>query len=212
MKTVASSLAPILRSDTQGRLLARLLIDPSREYNLSELARWAASSMPTVQREIDRAERAGIVSTRKVGPARVVRANVDHPLYGAVQRLILGTFGPPAVVAQEFADIGGAQAVVLFGSWAARYLGEPGRAPNDVDVLVIGEPDHDEVDDAAERAEGAIGLPVQATIRSLSQWTDERESFIREVKSRPVVPVLVDEAGGELDDDLRPEGARGDVK
>ena len=49
---------------------------------------------------------------------------------------------------------------------AARYRGEQGRAPNDLDVLVIGSPDRDAVDDAAERAERVIGLPVQATVRS----------------------------------------------
>jgi len=83
--------------------------------------------------------------------------------------------------------------VLLFGSWAARYLGQPGRAPNDIDVLVIGSPDRDAVDDAAERVERAIGMPVQATVRSRSQWTAEHDSFVREVKSRPLVVVLVDD-------------------
>lgn len=193
MKVQAPSLAPILRSDTQGRLLARLLTDPGRAYNLSELVEWAGSSMPTVQREVRRAEEAGIVTTEKVGPARLVRANPEHPLFGALRQVLLGTYGPPALVAREFEAIDGAEAVLLFGSWAARYLGQPGRAPNDVDVLVIGSPDGDAVDDAAERAERAIGLPVQATVRSASQWTGERDSFIREVKRHPLVVVLADD-------------------
>jgi predicted nucleotidyltransferase len=203
MKVPAPSLAPMLRSDTQGRLLARILADPSREHTLSELVEWAQSSMPTVQREIGRAERAGIVSSRKVGPARVVRANEQHPLYPAVRQLILGTYGPPEIVARQFAGVDRADAVVLFGSWAARYLGHPGRVPNDIDVLVIGEVDHDEVDDASERVEREIGIPVQATVRSRSAWRGEQESFIREVKSRPLVPVLVDEAEGDLAEELR---------
>jgi hypothetical protein len=66
---------------------------------------------------------------------------------------------------------------------------------------VIGDPDHDVVDDAAERAEREIGLPVQATIRSLAQWAAAGEGFIREVKSRPLVPVLVDD-DPELRDEL----------
>lgn len=76
MKVPAPSLAPILRSDAQGRILARVLTDPSVSYSLSDLVRWADSSMPTVQREIDRAERAGIVTTDKVGPTRLVHANL----------------------------------------------------------------------------------------------------------------------------------------
>jgi hypothetical protein len=61
-------------------------------------------------------------------------------------------------------------------------------------VLVIGDPDRDLVDDAAQRVEERIGMPVQATVRTYSQWRSERGSFIREVKSRPLVVVC---ANGE---------------
>ena len=192
MKVPAPSLAPILRSDAQGRILARVLADPDKSYSLSELVAWSETSMPTVMREVRRAEEAGIVVTEKVGPIRFVRAGVDHPLHGSVRRIIVATYGPPVVVAEEFADVEGADAVLLFGSWAARYVGEPGRAPNDVDVLVVGSADRDAVDEAAQRAERRIGMPVQATVRTRSQWDSGRESFIREIKSRTLVPVLAD--------------------
>ena len=206
MKVPASSLAPILRSDTQGRILARLFADPTKRYNLTELGDWVHSSMPTVQREVGRAEQAGIVSTEKIGPTRLVKANPDHPLFDAISQIVLSTYGPPLIVAQEFRNIDGARAVILFGSWAARYAGEPGRAPNDIDVLVIGTAERDAVDDAAERAERTIGVPVQATVRSLSQWKAARDSFIREVQQRPFLVVLTDDdIVGELDGgDARP--------
>lgn len=191
MKVPASSLAPILRSDAQGRILARVLADPNTSYSLSDLVAWSNTSMPTVQREIERVEQAGIVATEKVGPTRLVRANVTHPLHDALRQIILATYGPPAVIADEFKVIDGAEAVLLFGSWAARYRGNPGRAPNDIDVLVVGDADRDTVDDAAERAERRVGLPVQATVRTRAQWDSQRESFIREVRSRPLVVVLV---------------------
>jgi predicted nucleotidyltransferase len=202
MKVQAPSLAPILRSDAQGRILARVLANPETGYSLSDLVASSKTSMPTVQREVDRAENAGIVTTEKVGPTRLVRANTNHPLYDAVRRIILATYGPPAVIADEFRSIDGADAVLLFGSWAARYRGEPGRAPNDIDVLVIGSADRDAVDDSAERAERRIGLPVQATVRTRAQWESQRESFIKEIRSRPLVVVLVTD-DGSLDPDLR---------
>lgn len=202
MKHPAPSLAPILRSDTQGRLLARLLHDPAREYNLTELVEWTGSSMPTISREVDRAEQAGIVRSRRVGPTRMVSANEGHPLHPAMRRLILATYGPPAVIAEAFGELTGAEAVVLYGSWAARYLGDPGRAPNDVDVLVIGEVDLDELHDAADRAEQRIGLPVQATARSTAAWLEASESFVREVRRRPLLPVLIADEAGALAEDL----------
>lgn len=206
MKAAAPSLAPVLRSDTQGRLLARLMTDPEKAYTLSDLVRWAGSSMPTVQREVGRAEQAGIVTTEKVGPSRLVRANTEHPLYAPLSQIVLATYGPPSVIAREFADIDGADAVLIFGSWAARYLGQPGRAPNDVDVLVIGSPDRDLVDDAAERVEHLIGMPVQATVRSLHQWSAGRDTFVNEVRSRPLVVVIATEG---LTDDLQALASRG---
>lgn len=190
MKVPAPSLAPILRSDAQGRILARIVTNPEASYNLSELVAWSKTSMPTVQREVDRAEQAGIVTTEKIGPARLVRANTAHPLYDAVRRIILATYGAPAVIADEFDGLDRADAVILFGSWAARYLGQSGRAPNDIDVLVIGDADRDAVDDAAERAERRIGIPVQATVRSRSQWDTARDTFIKDMKSRPLLVVL----------------------
>lgn len=164
--------------------------------------------MPTVQREVRRAEAAGIVETEKVGPTRLVRANPTHPLFDALRQIVLATYGPPAVIAHEFANIDGTDAVLLFGSWAARYLGQPGRAPNDVDVLVIGTPDRDEVDDAAERAERAIGTPVQATVRTRASWSAAQDSFIREIRSRPLLVVLTDVPDIADDVDSHTQGNR----
>ncbi len=208
MKVAVPSLAPILRSDTQGRILARLFGDPEAEYTLTDLAEGAGTSFPTAQREVNRAEQAGIVTVRRVGPARLVRANPAHPMFTPLRQVILATYGPPVVVAQQFAGIDGAAAVILFGSWAARYAGEAGRAPNDIDVLVVGDADRDVVDDAADRAEREIGLPVQATVRSLDQWRRARESFITEVKRRPLVAVLVDETQHALARELAALPAR----
>jgi len=96
------------------------------------------------------------------------------------------------VVAEEFAGIKEADSVLLFGSWAARYLGQASRAPRDIDVLVIGDADRDQADDAAERVEERLRIPVQATVRTRAQWDSESESFVREVKSRPLLQVLSD--------------------
>lgn len=176
------------------RLVARLLDDPAPEWNLTELVRRTGSSMRTISREVDRAERAGILRSRRTGPTRLVCADPRHPLHGALRQLVLGTYGPPVVVAETFDNLAGADAIVLFGSWAARYHGQPGRAPNDIDVLVIGSVDLDAIDDAAEASEARIGLPVQATARSRQSWLTADESFLREVRSRPLVPVLVGDA------------------
>jgi len=54
MKPRVPTLSPILRSDTQGRMLAALFLHPEREYRATELAREAQVSLPTILRDIDR--------------------------------------------------------------------------------------------------------------------------------------------------------------
>ncbi len=82
----------------------------------------------------------------------------------------------------------------LFGSWAARYEGVRGRPPADIDVLVIGRPDRDDVDEAAQQAGARLAREVNVTIRSAQWWAEGQDSFHHEVRRRPIVSVL----GGQV--------------
>lgn len=189
MKVTAPGLAPILRSDTQGRLLAEILTDPDREHSVSALAEHVGTSLPTAIREVDRAEDAALVRTRRVGKARLVRANPDHPLYEPFRQIILATYGAPAVVAEVLQGVEGVREVYIFGSWAARYVGERGRGPNDIDVLVVGDVDREAVYSAGERIEERLRFPVQVTIRTPAEWSAKQDPFLVELDRRPLVRV-----------------------
>jgi len=111
-------------------------------------------------------------------------------LTGPLTELLLRSFGPRQVLAEELSTVAGVDAVYLFGSWAARYAGEGGRPPADLDVLVIGKPDRDALDDAAQRAGERLAREVNVTIRSLQWWQDGADGFHTEVTRRPLVTVL----------------------
>ena len=195
MRPPAPSLVPILRSAMQGRLLAILAAEPARSYGVRELAEAADTSPTTAQREVDRAEEAGIVASRHEGRNRRVRFNSDHHLAQPLRQVLLATFGAPAVVADEFAGVGGADEILLYGSWVARYQGHDGPPPHDIDVLVIGDDvDRAAVDAAAERAEQRLGLPVQAAIRRRDAWHEARDPFLATVRSRPHLTVLTSQS------------------
>ncbi|MEE8376036.1 MAG: winged helix-turn-helix domain-containing protein [Acidimicrobiia bacterium] len=190
MKVSGPPLLPILRSENQARLLTAILLSPEREFTLSELANEVGVSLSTVTREIQRASEAGLVVTREVGRAKVVSADTDSVLSEPLTRLLLLSFGPVVVVAEELAGIGGIEAAYIFGSWAARYVGQAGPSPQDLDVLIIGTPDRDVVYAAADRIERRVGRPAQVTFRSLNRWNEPGEdSFLQEVRKRPLIPV-----------------------
>jgi DNA-binding transcriptional ArsR family regulator len=198
MKVTSPPLLPILRSENQARLLTALLLSPGREFTITELAEEIDASLSTVTREVQRAERAGIVTTRQLGRTKLVITNNSSVLFGPLAELLLVSFGPAVVAGEELADIGGIEAAFIFGSWAARYAGEVGAAPQDLDILVIGSPDRDLVYTAADRIERRIGRPVQVTVRSPSQWANPgKDPFLQEIRKRPLVPLEL--AGAEGD-------------
>jgi DNA-binding transcriptional ArsR family regulator len=195
MQSPAPQLLPLLRSALQGEVLALILLNPEQEWSLTDLATRVGSSVSTAQREVSRAEDAGVVVSRRVGNTRLVRA-LPSPITEPLTELLLRSFGPPQVIAEEFASVGGIDGLYVYGSWAARYAGSPGRAPVDLDVLVIGRPDRDELDDAAQRASRRLGRELNVTIRSLEWWRNGTDGFHTEVTSRPLVPIRsVPEAG-----------------
>ncbi|CAN5132371.1 ArsR family transcriptional regulator [soil metagenome] len=171
-------------------MLATLFGNTGRSYKVGELAAASGMSASTAGREVERARTAGVVTVEELGNARLVRANLDHPLAEPLGRILVATFGVPAGIAEEFSDLDGVTSVMVFGSWAARWHGVDGTAPADVDILVAGDPARQDVDDAADRAEARLGQPVQVTVRTRGEWEDRDDAFIREVRSRPLVLVL----------------------
>jgi predicted nucleotidyltransferase len=182
-------LLPLLRSRLQAEVLTLAMLNPDREWSLTDLASRVGASVSSVQREINRAEQAGVVSSRRLGNVRLVKA-ADSPLTASLTELLLRSFGPRQVLAEELQDVDGIDRAYLFGSWAARYAGEAGRSPVDLDVLVIGAPDRDELDDAAQRAESRLAREVNVTIRSPAWWQEGSDGFHADVTRRPLVPVF----------------------
>lgn len=186
MRTSAPPLLAVFRSQLQGELLARVLLSPD-QLSMSDLARVLGAPVSTVAREVVRLEDAGLLVTRRIGRARLVAGNDDNPATGPLRDLVMIAFGPRPVITEEFSDLEGVEELLIFGSWAARYRGEAGPPPGDVDVLVVGHPDPDEVYDAAERSGGRLGREVNPVVVKPEQWQDAVEPFLKEVKRRPTL-------------------------
>ena len=184
MKVNAPQLAPLFRSSTQCSLLAVLLDDPSRQWTQSEIAATVPASQATVSREMNRLVASGLTTEEAQGNRRVYRANTAHPLFQQFADILATTFGMPAILRGLFAPIERTDAVIVFGSWAARRAGLDGVFPGDIDLLLLGQPDRQSVYDAADAAQARIALPVQPTIRRTSLWS-EPDAFLLQVQSRP---------------------------
>ena len=189
-KSPTPSLLPIFRSQQQAELLALVLGDPTAEQSLTELAERSGVPYPSVHREVERAEAAGLVTSRLVGRIRLIRADVSSPYFAGLSDVLVKAFGVPWVIGKALAGIDGIEVAHIYGSWAARFSGEEGDRPvGDIDLLVLGAPDRDAVYAAASSAEHKLGRSVQVTIRSAAWLTDGSGTIHDTVAKQPMVQV-----------------------
>jgi DNA-binding transcriptional ArsR family regulator len=190
MRSQAPQLLPIFRSQRQALVLATLFLHPDRELTMAELAGRIGVPLSSIQRDVDALVHAEIVNSRRVGRARLLSSNGQSRVARPLTDLLAVTYGPLTVVGEEFEGIDAVDLVLIFGSWAARYRGEPGPPPADVDVLVVGAPTRPAVYDAAERASRRLDMPVNPTISSSRRWADAADGLIQEIRASPSVVVI----------------------
>lgn len=189
MRTPSSPLLPLLRSRVQGDVLALLYLDPDTEYSVSEIATQVAASVKAVHHEISRLVESGLLVDRKRGNLRLVRAEQESVVFGPLSDLLAVTYGPLPVLEKALADVDGIEQAFIYGSWAARYRGEQGTVPGDVDVVVVGDADPDTLDDRALAAEPRLRRAVNIHRVRADTWDAQRDPFVSTIRSRPLVPL-----------------------
>jgi hypothetical protein len=190
-------LAPLLRSDAQGELLALLILQPDKEYTLTQIARRIGVSLPTVHAEVARLIAAEMLLERRVGQARLVRARTEHLLFRPLQELLELTYGPAVVLPDVLVGVPDVREAFIYGSWAARRLGEPGAAPRDVDVVVVGDATRAALAAAGDDATRRLHREVNITRVTPAVWDLGEDLFVRTLKGRPLVPIALASVKGE---------------
>jgi DNA-binding transcriptional ArsR family regulator len=190
MKASAPELTPLFRSDAQGRMLALLFGNPAQEFTVTEIAEHTGLSLPTVTRELTRFTRPEYLVERRVGRNRLVRANERHELYEPLRQIVLYGYGPAVLIPDALRSVDGVDAAYIFGSWAARYHGERGSDPRDIDLLVIGDPARESVFQSVASVERELRRSVNITFLSPERWLSGDDGFVRTVRERPLVELL----------------------
>ena len=193
MEKLPSALLDLLRSRTQGDLLALLFLHPEQEYSLTEAAGLIGASVRVVHTEADRLVASGLVHDRRRGNLRLLQADTDNFLARPLTDLLVVTYGPLPVLTDLLRGVPGVEHAFIFGSWAARYLGETGPIPNDIDLLIVGDIPLTELHRIATDAEGLLHREVNPHRVRPEVWANppENDPFYTFLKQRPLVEIQV---------------------
>ena len=128
------SLADVLFTSTQQRVLALLFGQASRSFFASELIQLAGSGSGAVQRELKRLGDAGLVTVTRIGKQKHYQANPASPVFAELRSLVIKTVAMVDPLRQALDPLGEEITLALvYGSIAKGS----DTASSDIDLLVV---------------------------------------------------------------------------
>jgi predicted nucleotidyltransferase/DNA-binding HxlR family transcriptional regulator len=188
-------IAATLFGRTRRAVLARLFLEPQREYRLRELARLAGISAGSVQQELKQLVAADLALRRESGTQVTYRANTASPVFGELRALVEKTSGIEQLLRRALEPAARRIRLALIYGSIARGTN---RATSDLDLLVVGTLGFEELLRLLGPAEKKIGREVSPRLYSEQEFRDRRkrgDRFLTAVLRGPRVMLL-----GELDD------------
>jgi predicted nucleotidyltransferase len=155
---------------TRQAILTATLMDPAREWYLSDLARHIGVSPSSLQRELAGLVDAEILRRRVDGNRVYYRAEADNPIFGDLRGLLLRTAGLKDVLAECLSEFQSRIDVAFVYGSVAR--GDE-SASSDVDLMVIGVVGLSELAPALKDAEARLLRPVNPSVHSAEEVAEK---------------------------------------
>ncbi len=185
------SIASALFSDSQAQVLRWLFGQPERSYYLSELRRLTGLGSASLQRELNRLAKAGLVHSERIGNLRHFQANQQSPVFNELVVLVRKTLGiepmlrealQPLVTRIEFAFV--------YGSVAR----QTDTAQSDVDLMLVGKQLRlADVLELLVPLETGLGRKINPTCYTPTEFERRRaepDSFVNRVLAQPILPLI----------------------
>ncbi len=176
------------RSRIRQRILALIVEQPERRLHLRAIARAAGTSAGTAARELMRLQEAGLLRRVREGNQVYFEARPDQPSFGPIREIVRQTSGAQWVIRRHLTGLVGVESAVIFGSYAHGRI----KPDSDVDLLIIGSPDRDDLTERLEMAQQEIGRPVNEVVMTREEMDRRRarkDRFLESIDSHPSIVV-----------------------
>jgi len=178
-------------------VLGLLLCNSDRSFYVREIARIASVGVGAVQRELAGLARAGIITRRVEGNQVHYRANKSCPVFDELASLLKKTAGVADVVRDALAPLAGRiSSAFIYGSMAKGTE----TAGSDVDVMVVGSVEFDEVAEAVAGIQETLSREVNPSVYSPEEFKTKvarKHHFLTNVLKNPKLYLIGDRNGLE---------------
>ena len=184
------SLSSALFTSSQSQVLGWIFGHPEREFHFSELLRLTQLSSASLQRELNRLSKSGIVNSKKFGNLRIFKANQKSPVYQELHSLVKKTLGIDHEISIALVPLHqNLEHALIYGSVAKNT----DTASSDIDLMLVGKNLRlSKILDLLTPVESKIGRKINTTCYTPKEFESrraERTSFVNKVLALPTIVV-----------------------
>jgi predicted nucleotidyltransferase len=163
-------------------------------YYLRELERLLDEPVGNIRREILKWSKAGLFLRERVGNLTFYSLNKSFPLYEELKRIVSKTIGIEHTLREGLKGIKRIGIGIIYGSVAS---GED-TGNSDVDVLLIGNPDMDDLVNTIQGIEKQVGRDINYVLYTPEEYGLKKKAentFIMDVLRNPKIYIIGSEDG-----------------
>ena len=161
-------------------LFKHLLLPPTPQLHLRELARLSSLAVGTIQREVKILLSAGVIQERRDGNRLYFEADKSNPIFQELQSMTLKTTGASEVIRKAVGLIQGIDFSFIYGSFAD---GTADHA-SDIDLIVIGKCGLRKLSSPLREASEKINREINPTVYTANHFKErfkKGDAFLTQV-------------------------------
>lgn len=169
-----------LRSKLRRDLLAYFYQNRAARIYVRQLAGKLGADSTNLSRELARLEEEGLLVSEREGRQLYYRVNRQNPQVRPLFEILAKTVGVEPLLRRALAGISGLQQAWIVGSFAKGNA----DSASDVDLLLVGRPDQQQLAGALARVEGTLDREINYTVLTLPELERrlaKRDPFLTDI-------------------------------
>lgn len=176
---------PLKFTKNQTLILEIYFKHPEKTYYFRELGRILGKEPGFFQKDINNLVSRGILESEYQANSRFFKLNKNHPLYKELKTIFFKTLGAKGKLKSVLGKMQNIKIAFIFGSFAQ----EKEDSYSDIDLMIIGNPNEDQLIAAISKLEDQIDREINYHIFSPSDWEEKikEDSFLENILTQPKI-------------------------
>lgn len=189
---MTSMIEKIFGSRIRAKILGWFFTHPEESFFVRQIATILREDPTNLSREMSKLENLGILTSKKIGNTKHFQANPHCAFFRELKGLVLKTAGVAGQIKVALERLTGVQFAFIYGSYAK---GEE-KAHSDVDLMIIGDVDVNQLDPLASSLEKRLGREVNYLLFSQVEFQAKKrakDGFLMDVLGEVKIMVIGNE-------------------